>query len=103
MSLPIVFPHWMCVDYRQIPWLLLSLIGVGSLAHLFPILLFSYWTAALQGVLGSLLIKLNIFIALYRHRSFLRYWPVLEVVCAAAITGAVSYLVCKLDEHPTSR
>jgi hypothetical protein len=46
-----------------------------------------------QGVLGSLLIKLNVEVALYRRNSVLNDWPVLEVVGASAITAAISYLV----------
>jgi chloride channel 3/4/5 len=46
-----------------------------------------------QGVLGSLLIRLNAAAAVYRHNSALRDWPVLEVVGFTAITAAVSYLV----------
>ena len=46
-----------------------------------------------QGALGSLLIKLNVRIAVYRRNSVLYQWPVLEVVGVSAITAAVSYLV----------
>lgn len=46
-----------------------------------------------QGVLGSLLIRLNATVAVYRHNSGLREWPILEVVGFTAITAAVSYLV----------
>lgn len=46
-----------------------------------------------QGALGSLLIKLNVQIAVYRRNSVLHHWPVLEVVGVSAITAAVSYLV----------
>jgi chloride channel 3/4/5 len=48
----------------------------------------------IQGILGSLLIKLNVEVALYRRNSVLNEWPVLEVVGASAITAAISYLVC---------
>lgn len=58
--------------FELIPWLGLGIIG---------------------GVLGSLLIKMNVKIAIYRRNSFLNDWPVLEVVCASAITAAISYLV----------
>lgn len=47
-----------------------------------------------QGILGSLLIKLNVKIAIYRRNSLISEWPILEVVCVSAITAAVSYLVC---------
>ncbi len=46
-----------------------------------------------QGVVGSLLIRLNATVAVFRHNSALREWPVLEVVGFTAITAAVSYLV----------
>lgn len=47
----------------------------------------------MQGVLGSLLIKLNIAAAVYRRNSILHECPILEVTGATAITAAVSYLV----------
>lgn len=50
-----------------------------------------------QGVLGSLLIKLNVEVALYRRNSYLHEWPVLEVVCVSAITAGISYLVWNLS------
>lgn len=53
-------------------------------------------TILIQGVLGSLLIRLNVEIALYRRNSILRDWPVLEVVSVSAVTAAISYLVCLL-------
>ncbi|KAJ7460664.1 Cl-channel protein [Mycena latifolia] len=58
--------------FELIPWLTLSVIG---------------------GILGSLLIKLNVEVALYRRNSVLNEWPILEVVGASAITAAISYLV----------
>ncbi|KLO19071.1 Cl-channel protein [Schizopora paradoxa] len=58
--------------FELVPWFFLSVIG---------------------GVLGSLLIKLNVAAAVYRHRSILRDYPVLEVIGATAITGCISYLV----------
>ncbi|KAJ7777446.1 Cl-channel protein [Mycena metata] len=58
--------------FELIPWLTLAVIG---------------------GILGSLLIKLNVEIALYRRNSVLNEWPVLEVVGVSAITAAISYLV----------
>ncbi|KAF9269075.1 Cl-channel protein [Marasmius fiardii PR-910] len=58
--------------FELFPWLALGVIG---------------------GVLGSLLIKLNVEIALYRRNSILNDWPVLEVVGTSAITAAISYLV----------
>ncbi|KAH8075851.1 chloride channel [Cristinia sonorae] len=49
--------------------------------------------AALGGVLGSLLIRLNAAAAVFRRNSFIHEWPVLEVVAFSAITAAISYLV----------
>ncbi|KAK7056282.1 chloride channel [Paramarasmius palmivorus] len=51
------------------------------------------WRAFELGILGSLLIKLNVEVALYRRNSVLNDWPVLEVVGASAVTAAISYLV----------
>ncbi len=36
---------------------------------------------------------MNAYIALYRQKSVLRDWPILEVIGVAAITAAASYLV----------
>ncbi|KAJ7746724.1 Cl-channel protein [Mycena maculata] len=58
--------------FELIPWLTLAVIG---------------------GILGSVLIKLNVEVALYRRNSVLNEWPVLEVVGVSAITAAISYLV----------
>ncbi|CAL1714208.1 unnamed protein product [Somion occarium] len=52
-----------------------------------------FMLAAVGGLLGSLLIRLNAAAAVYRRNSMLHDWPVLEVVGFAAITAAVSYLV----------
>ncbi|KAJ7695038.1 Cl-channel protein [Mycena rosella] len=57
--------------FELIPWLTLSVIG---------------------GVLGSVLIKLNVEVALYRRNGVLNDWPILEVVGVSAITAAISYL-----------
>ena len=46
-----------------------------------------------QGVLGSLLTKMNISAAVYRRNSILHEWPIMEVTGAAAVTAAISYLV----------
>ncbi|KAF7289525.1 Chloride channel protein [Mycena chlorophos] len=58
--------------FELIPWLVLGLAG---------------------GILGSILISLNVEIALFRRRSVLNDWPVLEVVGVSAITAAISYLI----------
>ncbi|KIK61661.1 hypothetical protein GYMLUDRAFT_165705 [Collybiopsis luxurians FD-317 M1] len=58
--------------FELIPWLTLGVIG---------------------GILGSLLIKLNTEIALYRRNSALNDYPILEVAAASAITAAIAYLV----------
>ncbi|THH09923.1 hypothetical protein EW145_g1683 [Phellinidium pouzarii] len=58
--------------FELVPWLTLSIIG---------------------GVLGSFLIKLNVAAAVYRQRSYLHNYPILEVVCATAVTGCISYLI----------
>ena len=44
----------------------------------------------------SILIKLNVTAAVYRDRSVLRDYPILEVVGVTAITGCISYLVFSL-------
>ncbi|KAK2463643.1 hypothetical protein APHAL10511_004394 [Amanita phalloides] len=58
--------------FELVPWLALGVIG---------------------GVLGSLLIRMNAYIALYRRTSVLLEWPMLEVIGISAITAAISYLV----------
>lgn len=58
--------------FELVPWLFLGVIG---------------------GVLGSLLIKMNVQIALYRRNSALHDWPILEVIGVTAITAAISYLI----------
>jgi chloride channel 3/4/5 len=40
-----------------------------------------------------MLIKANVAIAVYRRNSQLHDWPILEVVGAAAVTAALSYLI----------
>jgi chloride channel 3/4/5 len=69
-------------------------VGLGVIGVVFSIEILSTSSLnALQGVLGSLLIKLNVEIALYRRNSILHEYPVLEVVGVSAITAAISYLV----------
>ncbi|KIM44556.1 hypothetical protein M413DRAFT_66882 [Hebeloma cylindrosporum] len=58
--------------FELIPWVTLGVIG---------------------GVLGALLIRLNVEIALYRRNSILGEWPILEVISVSAVTAAVSYLI----------
>lgn len=55
--------------------------------------------AIFQGVVGSLLIKLNVQVAIYRRNSYLADWPVLEVVCVSAITAGISYLVSPISNR----
>ncbi|KDQ18892.1 hypothetical protein BOTBODRAFT_478226 [Botryobasidium botryosum FD-172 SS1] len=45
------------------------------------------------GLLGALFIKINVAVALYRKRSMLREWPLIEVVGVTAITAVLSYMV----------
>lgn len=47
----------------------------------------------LKGLLGPLLIRLNVAAAIYRRNSILHHMPIMEVVGVTALTGAVSYLV----------
>ena len=75
--------------FSQVPWLVLGVIGVSWNIHS-PI--FDH-LKQVQGVLGSLLIELNVKVAVYRKNSMIADWPVLEVICVTAITAAVSYLV----------
>jgi chloride channel 3/4/5 len=49
--------------------------------------------SGVQGIIGTILIRLNVQIALYRRQSSLAEWPILEVVGVSAITAAISYLV----------
>ncbi|KIK08951.1 hypothetical protein K443DRAFT_671998 [Laccaria amethystina LaAM-08-1] len=58
--------------FELIPWITLGVIG---------------------GVLGSLLIRLNVEIAIFRRQSVLADWPILEVISISAFTAAMSYLV----------
>ncbi|PFH51941.1 hypothetical protein AMATHDRAFT_39855 [Amanita thiersii Skay4041] len=58
--------------FELVPWLFLGVIG---------------------GVLGSLLIRMNVQVALYRRNTILFDWPVLEVIGITAITAAISYLI----------
>lgn len=44
-------------------------------------------------MLGPLLIKLNVWVAVYRRNSIIRDWPLLEVIACAAVTACLSYLV----------
>lgn len=54
-----------------------------------------------QGVLGAVLIKLNVRVALYRNNSPLRNMRVFEVLVVTAITAIISWPVCGyLDFSP---
>ncbi|ELU44286.1 Cl-channel protein [Rhizoctonia solani AG-1 IA] len=48
------------------------------------------WTDVF-GLAGALLIRLNIAAAVHRHRSWIRDWPLMEVVCVTAFTSLLSY------------
>ncbi|TRM60738.1 chloride channel [Schizophyllum amplum] len=58
--------------FELIPWLALGVIG---------------------GVLGSVLIKLNVQVALLRRYSLIQEYPVLEVIGVSAVTASVSFLL----------
>ncbi|KDQ61345.1 hypothetical protein JAAARDRAFT_149999 [Jaapia argillacea MUCL 33604] len=58
--------------FELAPWLFLGVVG---------------------GILGPVLIKLNVAVAVYRRHSMPNDWPVLEVIGVSAITAAISYLV----------
>ncbi|KIY43083.1 Cl-channel protein [Fistulina hepatica ATCC 64428] len=58
--------------FELVPWITLGVIG---------------------GVLGSLLIRINVEVALYRKNSLLRDFPVTEVVAFSALTATISYMV----------
>ncbi|KAF8587856.1 hypothetical protein K439DRAFT_1645720 [Ramaria rubella] len=58
--------------FELVPWLALGVVG---------------------GVLGALLIKWNVALAVYRKNSVISEWPLMEVVAAASATAALSYLV----------
>lgn len=77
-------------DSTQIPWLFLAVIGVRSCLSSACC---SLTCMRDQGLLGHLLLRLNVAIAVYRKNSVLNEMPIMEVVGATAITAAVSYLV----------
>ncbi|CAE6429043.1 unnamed protein product [Rhizoctonia solani] len=56
--------------FELFPWMLLSVFG---------------------GLAGALLIRLNISAAVHRHHSWIRDWPLMEVVCVTAFTSLLSY------------
>ncbi|KAG9103649.1 hypothetical protein FRC06_009153 [Ceratobasidium sp. 370] len=56
--------------FELVPWMILSVFG---------------------GLAGALLIRLNITAAIHRHRSWIREWPLMEVVCVTAFTALFSY------------
>ncbi|KAH8832275.1 Cl-channel protein [Flagelloscypha sp. PMI_526] len=58
--------------FELVPWVTLGIVG---------------------GILGSILVRLNIRIAMVRKSSALGDWPVLEVLVVSAITAAACYLV----------
>jgi len=58
--------------FELIPWALLGFVG---------------------GLLGVALTKLNTSIAIFRERTWLKDWPILEVVAVSGITASVSYML----------
>ncbi|KAG8691760.1 hypothetical protein FRC11_010631 [Ceratobasidium sp. 423] len=56
--------------FELFPWMFLSVLG---------------------GLAGALLIRLNIAAAVYRHYSWIRDWPLMEVICVTAFTSLLSY------------
>ncbi|QRV88650.1 ClC voltage-gated chloride channel protein [Ceratobasidium sp. AG-Ba] len=56
--------------FELVPWMILSVFG---------------------GLSGALLIKLNVASAIHRHRSWIKEWPLMEVVCVTAFTAVMSY------------
>ncbi|CAE6495359.1 unnamed protein product [Rhizoctonia solani] len=56
--------------FELFPWMILSVFG---------------------GLAGALLIRLNITAAVHRHHSWIRDWPLMEVVCVTAFTSLLSY------------
>ncbi|CCA72200.1 related to chloride channel protein 3, partial [Serendipita indica DSM 11827] len=57
-------------DFELIPWSMLAVLG---------------------GALGSLLIRLNVKAAVYRSKSVIAEWPLLEVIVVTAVTAIISY------------
>ena len=47
----------------------------------------------IQGVVGSLLIRLNVAAAVYRKSSYISEHPIMEVIGVTAVTGCISYLI----------
>lgn len=43
--------------------------------------------------MGSLFIKFNVRIAVYREKGPLKQWPVMEVIVISAVTAIISFLV----------
>ncbi|KAJ1306571.1 hypothetical protein OPQ81_007572 [Rhizoctonia solani] len=58
--------------FELFPWMVLSVFG---------------------GLAGALLIRLNIAAAVHRHNSWVRDWPLMEVICVSAFTSLLSYPV----------
>ncbi|KAG8709838.1 hypothetical protein FRC08_017980 [Ceratobasidium sp. 394] len=56
--------------FELVPWMILSVFG---------------------GLAGALLIRLNVTAAIHRHRSWIREWPLMEVLCVTAFTALFSY------------
>ncbi|CAE6369095.1 unnamed protein product [Rhizoctonia solani] len=67
--------------FELFPWMILSVFG---------------------GLAGALLIRLNIAAAVHRHRSWIRDWPLMEVVCVTAFTSLLSYPIAFMRAQSTN-
>jgi chloride channel 3/4/5 len=73
--------------FELVPWSILGITGVSYHQSEMPFLI------CFKGLLGALLIKLNTAVAVFRERSVLKNWPILEVVVVSGVTAAISYMV----------
>ncbi|ORX91368.1 hypothetical protein K493DRAFT_286877 [Basidiobolus meristosporus CBS 931.73] len=55
-------------------------------------MIFFVFLGILGGLLGALIIRLNLRITRIRNTSFIRHYPITEIVIVAAITALISYL-----------
>jgi H+/Cl- antiporter ClcA len=54
------------------------------------------------GVLGALLIRLNVAAAVHRRNSVVGQWPLLEVVVVTSVTAIISTIVRRAGPEPRS-